>query len=395
MDIDTTVEHLAALLERPLVLYDVDLNVAAYSAHDADVDEARRLTILSRRGSATVRDMLRASGAAHTASPVRLPAADGVPERIAVGVRHDGRLMGYLVWVEPGAPRDVPATVRELLDRFGPDLGRLLAVRALDSQETRLRLRMLVSDLVSDDAARRAEAARALVDDGALPDAAEYTGFVIAAPDAGGSSAAQRRTALESALAGLARSMREAVAGAVIGDRAVAVLAHGASRSRTPVRPPAREGVLVGMGAPVHELSDTVSSVRQARLAVRGGELDPVRYGPVVSWDDLGLDRLLLRLPLERLTVEDLPASVARLVDPASGPDLATTLEAYLDCGADGQETAKRLMIHRSTLYYRLDRARKVTGADLRDGAARRELHTGLRVARLAGILPLFPSTGG
>ncbi|MGW7540459.1 PucR family transcriptional regulator [Streptomyces sp. NPDC054770] len=392
MDIDAVVEHLAALLERPLVLYDVDLNVAAYSAHDADVDEARRLTILSRRGSATVRDMLRASGAATAPAPVRLPAADGVPERIAVAVRHDGQLMGYLVWVEPGARQDVPDTVRELVDRYGPDLGRLLAVRALDSQETRLRMRMLVSDLVSDDAARRVEAARALVADGALPDAAEYTGLVIVAPGGSGSSAAQRRTALEGALGGLARSMRETVAGAVIGDRAVAVLAHGSGLPRTSGGPPARDGVLVGMGAPVHELSDAVSSVRQARLAVRGGELDPVRYGPVVSWDDLGLDRLLLQLPLERLTVEDLPASVARLVDPACGPDLANTLDVYLDCGADGQETARRLMIHRSTLYYRLERARKVTGVDLRDGAARRELHTGLRVARLAGILPPSPS---
>ncbi|MCX5563525.1 CdaR family transcriptional regulator [Streptomyces sp. NBC_00038] len=392
MDIDATVEHLAELLERPLVLYDVDLNVAAYSAHDADVDEARRLTILSRRGSTTVRDMLRASGAAHASAPVRLPAADGFPERVAVAVRHDGQLFGYLVWVEPGAPSEVPGAVRELVDRFGPDLGRLLAVRALDNQETRLRLRMLVSDLVSDDAARHAEAARLLVADGVLPAAAEYTGLVIVAPGAGGSSAAQRRTALEAALGGLARSMREAVAGAVIGDRAVAVLAHGPGRSPTPGRPPARDGVLLGMGAPVHELSDAVSSVRQARLAVRGGELDPGRYGPVVSWDDLGLDRLLLQLPLERLTVEDLPASVGALVDPASGPDLATTLEVYLDCGADGQETARRLMIHRSTLYYRLDRARKVTGADLHDGAVRRELHTGLRVARLAGILPPAPA---
>jgi hypothetical protein len=176
MDIDATVEHLAELLERPLVLYDVDLNVAAYSAHDADVDEARRLTILSRRGSTTVRDMLRASGAAHASAPVRLPAADGVPERVAVAVRHDGQLFGYLVWVEPGAASEVPGAVRELVDRFGPDLGRLLAVRALDNQESRLRVRMLVSDLVSDDAARRVEAARVLVADGVLPSAAEYTG---------------------------------------------------------------------------------------------------------------------------------------------------------------------------------------------------------------------------
>ncbi len=77
---------------------------------------------------------------------------------------------------------------------------------------------------------------------------------------------------------------------------------------------------------------------------------------------------------------------MGRLIAPASGPDLPATVEAYLDCGADGQETARHLRIHRSTLYYRLDRVREVAGVDLRDGAVRRELHTGLRVARLAGL---------
>ena len=43
-------------------------------------------------------------------------------------------------------------------------------------------------------------------------------------------------------------------------------------------------------------------------------------------------------------------------------------------------------MIHRSTLYYRLDRIRELTGRDLRDGRTRRELHTGIRIAQLAGL---------
>ena len=43
-------------------------------------------------------------------------------------------------------------------------------------------------------------------------------------------------------------------------------------------------------------------------------------------------------------------------------------------------------MIHRSTLYYRLDRIRELTGSDLHDGRTRRELHTGIRIAQLAGL---------
>ena len=75
-----------------------------------------------------------------------------------------------------------------------------------------------------------------------------------------------------------------------------------------------------------------------------------------------------------------------RILDAQSGPDLAQTLEAYLDCGCDAQRTAQELHVHRSTLYYRLDRVRAIADVDLADGFVRRELHTALRVATLAGL---------
>ena len=389
MDLDSVVERLADLLERPLVVYDGDMNVAAYSVHGVDADEARQRSILSRQATPRAREMLRAHVAASSAAPVRLPVEAGFPERIAVAVRHDGHMMGYLVWVEPGAPLEVSGPVRDLVERYGPELGRLLAVRALDSQEGRLRLRVLLSDLVSDDARRRAEAARALLTDGTLPSVPQYTGVVLVVPDASGASAARRRSELEAALGNVARWTRETVVGAVIGGEAIAVLAHGTGRPELSGVPANRSAQLVGVGGAVPELADVVSSVRQARIAARGGLLDPGRYGRVTWWDDLGLDRLLLQLPLDQLTMEDLPSPAARLLDATSGPDLTSTLEVYLDCSGDGQETARRLTIHRSTLYYRLDRIHMITGVDLHDGEVRRELHTALRVARLAGLTPI------
>jgi hypothetical protein len=275
------------------------------------------------------------------------------------------------------------------MERYGPELGRLLAVRDWDSQEGRLRLRVLVSDLVSDDTLRRTEAARSLLTDGTLPAAPQYFGVVLALSDEGGTTAARRRTVLEAALGNLARWTQETVAGAVIGGEAIGVLAHGTGRPRLSGVPANRSAPLVGVGGGVPELAEVVSSVRQARIAARGGLLDQGRYGRVTSWQDLGLDRLLLQLPLDQLTMEDLPAPVGRLLDATSGPDLTSTLEVYLDCSGDGQETARRLMIHRSTLYYRLDRIHKITGVDLHDGEVRRELHTALRVARLAGLTPI------
>ena len=147
-----------------------------------------------------------------------------------------------------------------------------------------------------------------------------------------------------------------------------------------------QDGIRAGVGGARARLSELRASRREARLALRATSYDPERYGPVARWAELGLDRALLQLPLERLTLEDLPPEVAALVAHDSGPDLAATLEAYLDNGADAQETARRLHIHRSTLYYRLDRIRELIGSDLGDGGVRRELHTGLRIATLAGL---------
>ena len=94
MDLDTVVERLADLLERPLVVYDGDLNVAAYSVHGVDADEARQRSILSRQATPRAREMLRAHVTASSVAPVRLPVEDGFPERIAVAVRHDGHMSG-------------------------------------------------------------------------------------------------------------------------------------------------------------------------------------------------------------------------------------------------------------------------------------------------------------
>ena len=74
------------------------------------------------------------------------------------------------------------------------------------------------------------------------------------------------------------------------------------------------------------------------------------------------------------------------ILDARSGDVLARTLDAYLNAGGDAQAPARTLMIHRSTLYYRLDRIRELTGSDLHDGRTRRELHTGIRIAQLAGL---------
>ncbi|HTS96738.1 MAG TPA: helix-turn-helix domain-containing protein [Streptosporangiaceae bacterium] len=74
--------------------------------------------------------------------------------------------------------------------------------------------------------------------------------------------------------------------------------------------------------------------------------------------------------------------------------DLAGTVETYLDLGCDAKRTAERLRLHRGTLYYRLAKAVRLTGADLHDGNDRLALHLGFKLARLNGTYPPSRSSG-
>jgi DNA-binding PucR family transcriptional regulator len=59
--------------------------------------------------------------------------------------------------------------------------------------------------------------------------------------------------------------------------------------------------------------------------------------------------------------------------------DLVRTLSQFLECGGSYDETAAALLIHRSTLRYRLGRIREITNLDLNDVDSRLNLHVATR----------------
>jgi DNA-binding PucR family transcriptional regulator len=63
--------------------------------------------------------------------------------------------------------------------------------------------------------------------------------------------------------------------------------------------------------------------------------------------------------------------------------DLVATLAEYLDCGGNYDQTADALMIHRSTLRYRLRRIRDLGGLDLTDVDTRLSLHLATRAWKI------------
>ena len=124
----------------------------------------------------------------------------------------------------------------------------------------------------------------------------------------------------------------------------------------------------IGVGGRTQGVADFPRSHREALLALRlhrGASRD----GGVTVFDQLGIYRLLATSEdtgeIERYVDEWLGALIA--YDEQRHADLVGTLHEYLESGGHYDTAALALSIHRSTLKYRLQRIRQVTGRDLND----------------------------
>jgi DNA-binding PucR family transcriptional regulator len=124
--------------------------------------------------------------------------------------------------------------------------------------------------------------------------------------------------------------------------------------------------VTLGVGATCHAPTEIARSYAEARraaeIALRFG-----RQGQVVSFQDLGLYRLLFQ-------VSD-RTELKAFVDHVLGPlieydrrhrtDLVRTITSYLANNNSLQSTARDLFVHVNTAAYRIQRIQLITGLDL------------------------------
>jgi DNA-binding PucR family transcriptional regulator len=74
--------------------------------------------------------------------------------------------------------------------------------------------------------------------------------------------------------------------------------------------------------------------------------------------------------------------------------DLLGTLSTFLECDANVNATAARLITHRHTVRYRFERVRELTGLDVQSTDGREKLSLGLKAMRVLGIAaPRGPAT--
>jgi PucR family transcriptional regulator, purine catabolism regulatory protein len=110
----------------------------------------------------------------------------------------------------------------------------------------------------------------------------------------------------------------------------------------------------------------------------------------VLGYEELGTYRLIFSLFMDHR--EELQRFFAETVEPLVAyddqyeTDLVGTLETFLDCDANVNATAQRLITHRHTVRYRLERARELSGLDVGSSDGRERLSLGLKAMRVLGL---------
>ncbi len=130
-------------------------------------------------------------------------------------------------------------------------------------------------------------------------------------------------------------------------------------------------------------------AANEALLAANVVEGDPER--PVLDYADTGTYQLLLPhmndpAELRRFYEETVRPLVA--YDEQYETDLLGTLSTFLDCDANVNATAARLITHRHTIRYRFERVRELTGLDVSSTDGREKLSLGLKAMRVLAIAP-------
>jgi PucR C-terminal helix-turn-helix domain/GGDEF-like domain len=398
------VEEASRAFGRPVAIDDRHSRLLAYTEHPPDeLDPVRVISILEKRAPAEALAWIEDHGIRTAEAPVVVPAnpALGLDARICAPIRCHDHLLGFLWLID--RDRSMAAAdlerARALADEAGIVLYREMLLRDLD----RSREQELVRDILADDEQVRRQGVAQLAETELFTARSAVAAIVAPLPILpDGRSAAQVRIAADAAVARARRHLApkhglhlvrpdHALLVVALADPGLRVngtrpFAAGLRAELDAACPPEPgERRLVAIGGAVPGLIDAAHSYHQAQRAARVAAAMP-SFGDVVSWDELGVYKMLVELPLDALGSGALHPGLRALIENPRTHFLVRTLECYLAHAGDTQATAKDLHVHRTSLYHRLRRVEQLATVDLASGEERLVLHLGLKVARLQGL---------
>jgi hypothetical protein len=329
-DVQSAVDELGASLAHPVLVEDARHRPIWWSAQ-GEVDGTRMRTILQHEVDPAARAVVARLGLARAPGPVRTPAvpeADMLP-RWCVPLRSGRELLGYL-WVLNGDEAVTEAQLPQIV--ACAELAAVFLAQSPMTSEGRERRRAALLARLA--AGPDGAAARDLI---ALEELDPASTVVVNAP-------------------------RAANGWPLRGEMS----AH--------LNPSGRATATSGPPLPVAELHRAVRRATLTRQALRAGA---ALARP--AWDALGSWHLIAAAPPD-LAVADIHPG-AEVLARRARPDLMITARTVLDHGGDIARAAAELHIHRTTLYYRLDRIEALTGVNLKTSPQRDALHMALRLA--------------
>jgi hypothetical protein len=371
------VEALASRLRRSVAVDDHTLQLVAVSPDQGDSDPARVWSVLHRRTRAEDVDYARLRG---TTEPTRVPARPdlGLHARMAVPIRHDGALLGFLWLID--AEDAITADERDDAVAAAEALAVLLHQRLVVRDRDHALATHLLDLLLDAGPAERSAAAADLLRHGFVDDDAHIGVLVTHA----GGGVDDVRAAVHQACrplpptGRLVTATRRQATVLLAGRRPITVPLEATADAIAATLPGAR----VGLSAPSQGLGAAAAARRQAQVALTVAEALEDKPG-VVAFTELGPYALLGQLPTDLVDNELLPLGLFTLLRLGAGHELLHTLETFLDCAGDKQRAAQVLAVHRSTLYHRLDRIEQLSGLDLADGGDRLLAHLAVKLHRI------------
>jgi hypothetical protein len=369
-------EQLAGALERSVIIDDAALRPVAVTAQTGLVDASRVEAVLQRRTSARHRQMLTERGIFKAREPVSIPASEpGSLPRLCLPLVHRDQLLGFL-WLI-----DEPALTATQIERAGAaaaQAARLLHQRAAQQAAEFGTFATLADALLQHDERDRAAAARKLTGEAALtgppPYALALIRYLADAPagDLLRVAGDLRRRAAPGSFVLATPGQHELVA--ITTQDATGPL-------RDSVRAWPGPPLVIGTAGAAAALAAVHAELDNARYAAEVAAAVPA-FGRAADWGQLHSYAVFQHMPRDQAALEQICQGITALLTERTGMYEAT-IRAYLDCGANAQQAAERLHVHRTTLYWRLARVTDLLAVDLSRGDDRLKLHLALKLAEL------------
>lgn len=385
------VDTLSQALDRAVLLDDEELTSITHSRQLGRLDDLRLYSVLQRGTLPEAKSRLLGYGIRTATEPVRMPAVPehGQMPRWCVPIRSGQRRLGYLWILDPDD--SLGADGRRVAIRAGADLAAILDRRNGELRAEELSKQALLEQLLADSDDERvlpALYARGMAEPDSL--FSVFT-FDAAASDVGALDGAialrLRLTAIDRSHQWFPVTTTPAVIIAV--SRPDAAIDAAGTIDAVSQAVEASHGIrpAIGWSGDRCPGGQVTQALQRARLALRLGQIG-ISDASVTDWTRLGSWQTLALLAesYDRSHLREMVhPGILGLIEQGRH-DLIRTLEVYLANGGDARQAAADLYLHRSTMYYRLEKLTRAIGEDLGDGEIRFALTLSIRLAQLAGL---------